>query len=66
MDKYEQLTPEVSAEENHTEQPIVHVDERSGRNIIATGINVLSGLGHTSFEPIKDDELTKVIIPYHQ
>ena len=66
MDKYEQLTPTTSADSGLSEASVVCIDQRSGRNIIETGRNALSGLVHTSFEPIKDDELTNVIIPYHQ
>ena len=41
----------------------VIINERTGRRIIPTGVNVLSGLVRTSFEPV---EAKEVIVPYDQ
>lgn len=60
MDKYEQ----IMTSSDTTGVTEASVDERTGRRIIPTGINALSGLVHTSFEPIENVE--DVIIPYHQ
>jgi hypothetical protein len=62
MDKHEQSIS-ISDAPDDQQGPEVSVDVRTGRRIVPTGIKVLSGLVHTSFEPI---EPANVIIPYDQ